>query len=127
MPNVNYIFIVLALSLFVFGPSSLIYLVISYIISFIIGTWAENEINKADTLTRKMVKEVTGNESEGSAKELGQFIVKVNKAVGVFIPIIPAITACVALYLSFKNKRMTSCDYSSSRSTNRRVNPVIFH
>lgn len=126
MPNVSYIFIVLALSLFVFGPSSLIYLVISYIISFIIGTWAENEINKADTLTREMVKEVTGNESEGSAKELGQFIVKVNKAVGVFIPIIPAITACVALYLSFKNKRMTSCNYGS-RSTNRRVNPVIFH
>lgn len=126
MPNVNYIFIVLALSLFVFGPSSLIYFVVAYIASFIIGAWAENEINKADTLTRKMVKEATGNESEGSSKELGQFVVKVNKAVGVFIPIIPAITACVALYLSFKNKRMTSCNYSS-RSNNRRVNPVIFH
>ena len=73
-----------------------------------------------------MMKEATGNESEGSAEELGRFVVKVNRVVGVFIPIIPAITACVAVYLSFKNKRMTSCNYSS-RSTNRRVNPVIFH
>lgn len=64
------------------------------------------------------------------SKELEKLVRKSSGYLGVFIPIIPAITACVALYLSFKNKKYTASfndkNNVGSQSTNRRVNPVIF-
>jgi hypothetical protein len=65
------------------------------------------------------------------SKEFEQLVRKSSGYLGVFIPIIPVITACVALYLSLKNKKYKTSfndeNNVGSQSTKPRVNPVIFH
>lgn len=110
---------VLAGSTFVFGPSFLGYLALSWIGSHMAGSYCADRIERYDSAIRGSIRERTGRESPGDAKSYGELVRKTTAALGPFIPALPIVAAGMGSYYASRAKAVESGEAFRERKDER--------